>query len=80
MNQSTSDHRAALAASHNALRAAVLGVGETGWTLPTPCDQWNVTQVLQHAAGDQRAHAAAITGHGGPAETHSPLRASGRPG
>ncbi|SEB32128.1 TIGR03086 family protein [Amycolatopsis tolypomycina] len=53
-----------LAASHQALRAAVAGV--TDWTAPTPCAEWNVTQVLQHAAGDQLGYAAAITGTGGP--------------
>jgi uncharacterized protein (TIGR03086 family) len=32
---------------------------------PTPCTEWTVTQVLQHAAGDQLAWAAALgTGNG----------------
>lgn len=43
--------------------------------LPTPCDQWNVTQVLQHAAGDQLAWAAAVTGGPGPAD--NPFTPSG---
>jgi Mycothiol maleylpyruvate isomerase N-terminal domain len=46
----------------------VLGVADNDWDRPTPCDQWNVTQVLQHAAGDQLAYAAAITGGSGPSE------------
>ncbi|MEV0407924.1 TIGR03086 family metal-binding protein [Actinoallomurus sp. NPDC050550] len=54
--------------SHNALRASVAEVAGAGWTAKTPCDQWNVAQVLRHAAGDQRAYAAAITGAGGPEE------------
>ena len=37
------------------LRAAVAGVPTDGWQRPTPCAEWNVTQVLQHAALDQRA-------------------------
>jgi uncharacterized protein (TIGR03086 family) len=55
-----------LAEAHRVLRDAVAGVGERDWTRSTPCDQWNVTQVLQHAAGDQLAYAAAVTGHSGP--------------
>ncbi|WP_327737146.1 TIGR03086 family metal-binding protein [Streptomyces nojiriensis] len=50
------------------LREAALGVPADGWDRPTPCAQWNVTQVLQHAAGDQLAYAARLTGGSGPAE------------
>ncbi|MEU5260555.1 TIGR03086 family metal-binding protein [Amycolatopsis sp. NPDC021455] len=53
-----------LAAAHKALRSAVAGV--TDFSAPTPCSEWNVAQVLQHAAGDQLGYAAAITGTGGP--------------
>ncbi|MET8852844.1 TIGR03086 family metal-binding protein [Amycolatopsis sp. NPDC004625] len=53
-----------LSAAHEALRSAVAGVRD--WTVPTPCAEWNATQVLQHAAGDQLGYAAAITGSGGP--------------
>ncbi|MGV9366214.1 TIGR03086 family metal-binding protein [Amycolatopsis sp. NPDC003731] len=53
-----------LESAHEALRAAIAGV--TDWSAPTPCAEWNVTQVLQHAAGDQLGYAAAITGTGGP--------------
>ncbi|WP_205327853.1 TIGR03086 family metal-binding protein [Glycomyces sp. YM15] len=64
-----------LAEAHEALLNAVKGVGEDQWHLPTPCDQWTVTQVLQHAAGDQLAYYAAITGGEGPAE--NPFAPSG---
>ena len=51
MSQAATLDRDLLSAAHKALRAAVLGVSPRDWVLPTPCDQWNVTQVLQHAAG-----------------------------
>ncbi|MFE5811407.1 TIGR03086 family metal-binding protein [Streptomyces sp. NPDC056491] len=54
--------------AHATLREAVAGVPADGWDRPTPCAQWNVTQVLQHAAGDQLAYAARLTGGPGPAE------------
>jgi uncharacterized protein (TIGR03086 family) len=56
------------AAAQTALRSAVAGVGADQWDLPTPCEKWTVTQVLQHAAGDQIGYAAAITGGPWPAE------------
>ncbi|WP_232667357.1 TIGR03086 family metal-binding protein [Pseudonocardia sp. TRM90224] len=52
--------------AHGALRGAVAGV--TDWNAATPCAQWNATQVLQHAAGDQIAFAAFLTGGPGPSE------------
>ncbi|GAA3394278.1 TIGR03086 family metal-binding protein [Cryptosporangium minutisporangium] len=54
--------------AHGALRTVVAGVDEKAWTLPTPCEQWNVAQVLRHAVGDQRAYGAALTGNDGPTE------------
>ncbi|MEV0352469.1 TIGR03086 family metal-binding protein [Nonomuraea sp. NPDC050680] len=57
-----------LDAAHQALRQAVAGVPAGGWGFPTPCAKWNVTQVLQHAAGDQVGFAAFLTGEPGPAE------------
>ncbi|MFD9958208.1 TIGR03086 family metal-binding protein [Amycolatopsis sp. NPDC058986] len=63
--------------AHRALRTAVAGVPDgVAWEAPTPCSDWTVTQVLQHAAGDQHGYAAAITGRGGPAE--NPFAPSGR--
>ena len=64
-----------LETAHQALRTAIAGVGADGWQRPTPCDQWTVTQVLQHASGDQLAYASAITGEAGPAE--NPFAPSG---
>ena len=57
-----------LDASHQAMRTVITAVSDDGWARSTPCEQWNVAQVLRHAAGDQLAFAAAITGSGGPAE------------
>jgi uncharacterized protein (TIGR03086 family) len=54
--------------AHEMLRTAVAGIDESGWKSPTPCEQWNVAQVLRHAAGDQLAYTAALTGRGGPSE------------
>jgi uncharacterized protein (TIGR03086 family) len=53
--------------AHQALRSVVAGVPAKSWHLPTPCDRWDVTQVLQHAAGDQLAYVAKLTGGPGPA-------------
>ncbi len=44
------------------LRAAVTGVPAGGWQRPTPCTEWNVTQVLQHAALDQEVWGALVGG------------------
>jgi uncharacterized protein (TIGR03086 family) len=54
--------------AHAALRSVVGGVRSDQWERPTPCEKWTVTQVLQHAAGDQIGYAAAITGGPWPAE------------
>jgi uncharacterized protein (TIGR03086 family) len=62
--------------AHQALHTTAAGVADADWDRPTPCDEWTVTQVLQHAAGDQLAYAAAITGSGGPAE--NPFAPSGQ--
>ncbi|MBO9553413.1 TIGR03086 family metal-binding protein [Cellulomonas sp.] len=61
--------------AHAALRTVVADLTAADLDRPTPCTEWNVTQVLQHAAGDQRAYAAAITGHDGP--TENPFEPSG---
>jgi uncharacterized protein (TIGR03086 family) len=60
------------------LRTAVAGVPADGWQRPTPCSEWNVTQVLQHAALDQRAWAAALSGTEMPGE--NPFAPSGQLG
>ena len=55
--------------AHDALRSVVAGTAESDWKLPTPCSEWTAAQVLQHAAGDQLAFAAFITGGEGPSDT-----------
>src|SRR5438876_10670183 len=69
------DWQTLLADSHQALRTVVAGVPADAWQLATPCEKWTVTQVLQHAAGDQIGFAAAITG--GPWPTFDPFAPSG---
>src|SRR5690349_20093527 len=54
--------------AHHALRTVVAGVPVDGWARPTPSEKWNVTQVLQHAAGDQIGYASTLTGGPGPSE------------
>jgi len=54
--------------AHAALRAATAALTEADLDRPTPCGLWSVAQVIQHAAGDQRAYAVVITGHDGPAD------------
>ncbi len=51
---------------HEALRRVVAGVPADAWQAPTPCADWTVTQVAQHAAGDQMAYTMFITGADGP--------------
>jgi uncharacterized protein (TIGR03086 family) len=80
-NSTSSETRTAtdweiLESAHQALRSVVLGVPESAWNDRSPCEQWTVTQVLQHAAGDQIAYAAAITGAPGPDE--NPFAPSGQ--
>ncbi|MDF5756755.1 TIGR03086 family metal-binding protein [Spongiactinospora sp. TRM90649] len=59
-----------------ALRTAVRGVADGDWELPTPCEAWNVTQVVQHASGDQVGYAGFITG--GRMPTEDPFAPSGK--
>jgi uncharacterized protein (TIGR03086 family) len=61
--------------AHQALRSVVAEVPADGWQQPTPCELWNVAQVLQHAAGDQLAYAAKLTG--GPGPEYDPFAPSG---
>ena len=63
-------------AAHQAMRTTVAGLRGADLERPTPCEQWNVVQVLQHAAGDQLAYASRITGGPGPIE--NPFEPSGR--
>jgi uncharacterized protein (TIGR03086 family) len=61
--------------AHAALRDTTAALTTADLSRPTPCSQWNVTQVLQHSAGDQLAFVSAITGQGGP--TDNPFTPSG---
>ncbi|MEV6756356.1 TIGR03086 family metal-binding protein [Streptomyces sp. NPDC051214] len=72
----TNTNWAILDDAHAALRAAVRGVPDGYWERPTPCTEWNVTQVLQHAAGDQLGYASALTG--GPGPEGNPFTPSGK--
>lgn len=58
-----------------AAAASAAAVDAARLDAPTPCAQWTVAQVLQHAAGDQLAWAAAIGVGAGPAE--NPFAPSG---
>jgi len=59
--------------AHAALAAVAAGISTDQLASRTPCADWTVAQVLQHAAGDQRAYAQAITGTDGPdADPFSP--------
>ena len=58
------------------LRDAASLVTDANRQAPTPCTEWTVTQVLQHAAGDQLAWAAAVGAGTGPSE--NPFAPSGR--
>lgn len=68
--------RIVLDEAHRVLRVTAEGIPTDAWDLSTPCERWTVTQVLQHATGDQLAYVAAITGGSGPAE--DPFAPSGR--
>ncbi|MGH3291868.1 MAG: TIGR03086 family metal-binding protein, partial [Trebonia sp.] len=58
------------------LRNAAALVSHANREAPTPCSEWTVTQVLQHALGDQLAWAAATGVGTGP--TENPFTPSGR--
>jgi len=62
MNEITRTGWDVLDQARTRLRAAVAGVPADGWQRPTPCTEWTVAQVLQHAALDQGAWAAVISG------------------
>lgn len=67
--------RDVLATSYRALTDVVAGIGDDQWQLATPCSEWDVTQVIQHAAGDQLAFAKALGFGIGP--TYNPFAPSG---
>lgn len=55
-----------LVRTHTYLRETVAAVPEEAWGAPTPCSEWTVRQVLNHARLDQQGYGAAITGEGWP--------------
>jgi uncharacterized protein (TIGR03086 family) len=59
-----------------ALRGVVANLSAADLELRTPCAEWNVAQVLQHAAGDQLGWAAVIGSGAFPSE--DPFAPSGR--
>lgn len=67
--------RDVVATSYAALVDVVAGIRDDQWNLPTPCSEWTVTQVIQHAAGDQLAYAAALGIGQGP--SYNPFAPSG---
>lgn len=60
--------REVLSASYRALESSVAGVRDGQWDNATPCSEWTVTQVVQHAAGDQLAYAKMLGIGTGPAD------------
>ncbi|WP_406439886.1 TIGR03086 family metal-binding protein [Streptomyces sp. NBC_01613] len=51
-----------LTRAHGYLAEVVAGVPETAWGASTPCAEWTVRQVLNHARIDQQGYGLAITG------------------
>jgi uncharacterized protein (TIGR03086 family) len=54
--------------AHEILRNAASGVPDGGWDGKTPCAEWNVGQVVQHAGLDQLLYVSSITGVEKPSE------------
>ncbi|MBF6175052.1 TIGR03086 family metal-binding protein [Nocardia blacklockiae] len=75
MTENTVTEWTVLDEAHTALRTVVRGLTEADLLRPTPCAEWTVAQVIQHAAGDQVAYAAFLTGGPGPEE--NPFAPSG---
>ncbi len=64
-----------LADAQRALRDVVAGIAPDQWVAATPCEKWTVTQVFQHAVGDQIGYAAMLDG--GPFPAEDPFSPSG---
>ncbi|MFY9929687.1 MAG: TIGR03086 family metal-binding protein, partial [Streptosporangiaceae bacterium] len=60
------------------LRQVVAAVPADGWSQTTPCQDWTVSQVLQHAALDQQVWGAVVGGTAPPAQ--DPFAPSGQLG
>lgn len=50
--------------AHASLAAAAAGLTEAELALPTPCANWTVQHVLEHAAGDQTVLGGCVTKNG----------------
>jgi uncharacterized protein (TIGR03086 family) len=48
--------------SHTYLHEVVAAVPDTAWAAPTPCSEWTVRQVLNHARIDQQAYGLVLIG------------------
>jgi uncharacterized protein (TIGR03086 family) len=55
-----------LSRAHTYLSEVVAAVPEQAWGARTPCSEWTVRQVVNHARLDQQAYGAVVTGHGLP--------------
>ncbi|MFE2415914.1 TIGR03086 family metal-binding protein [Streptomyces hokutonensis] len=51
-----------LTRSHDYLREVIAAVPGSTWSAPTPCTEWTVRQVLNHARIDQQAYGLVLTG------------------
>ncbi|MEV4940236.1 TIGR03086 family metal-binding protein [Streptomyces zaomyceticus] len=64
-----------LAEAHDYLLAAVRGVPAGAWGDATPCTEWTVRQVVNHARLDQQALVMQITGVTPPSDPFEPVDA-----
>jgi uncharacterized protein (TIGR03086 family) len=55
-----------LAESLGATREVFANITPEQWTLPTPCEEWNVAEVMRHLIGGNFRYAAAIRGDAPP--------------
>ncbi|GGQ38209.1 hypothetical protein GCM10010215_72430 [Streptomyces virginiae] len=63
--------------AHDYLLTAVRGVPDGAWGDPTPCSEWTVRQVLNHARLDQQALVMGITGVEPASDPFEPVDATG---
>jgi hypothetical protein len=70
------NHWTVTSESLEALREVANAIDNTNGDARTPCSEWSVIQVLQHAIGDQLAWAASLGVGTGPSE--NPFAPSGR--
>ncbi|MER7763196.1 TIGR03086 family metal-binding protein [Streptomyces sp. NPDC097619] len=66
-----------LSDAHDYLLAAVRGVPADGWGDPTPCTEWTVRQVYNHALLDQQALTMQISGVAPASDPFEPVDAVG---